>query len=764
MWVTRALCAASVALWVTLSGGGCEPSSAARNASPKGGPPAPTDNELADALPRHGAPLVRVGSVLWLARERALWRIPLPLGSAAPRSLLLDGTIVALASDAAGHLLVTLAAPGALVRLDERGTEVGRVPIAAARGFSVTSDGERALVATGAGEIVAVELATMRRAWSAPVGSHARDVVLDEEGRAWVAGAVGVSRVEGLQGEPQVTRQLEGALAPLFVRLSGGGWGVAHGALEGSTAAARAAGLTHAVSPVPLPRHARTAYTAGRTALLATDEAVLALDAALGVVSQRSTRAQGVACDAPRGLALSADARTAFVACGDGAVAAVGLFGAETVARVTLEARDGCEGVKVGPVAHEHLDTFGDAEQIHGWLRRYHCTHRDLTDLVEIGRTHQDRPILALFIGRGPRLGHDRPVFFINGAHHGSELMSSTFALDVIDQLLEHRHPAVPRWLKEDVVFVVVPLVNPDGNMASLRDKHLGRKNGLDGDGDGVREATEGVDLNRNYPFRWGALGEMASSSDIHSRYHRGPQPGSEPETRAIMRLAESERFVASISFHTGTLAVLAPYTIPLVKDPSPNEAWVVAEHIAKQMVGHPEGLVPVRKNLYPVDGTDQDWLRHEHGTLALLVEGAKHWRVKPDEKAKIVRSVRYAWTKLVDRYLEGAAVGGRVLDVMGRPLEAEIAFEEIYRPEKERWTSRCRDGRFDRYLSKGGQYTLVATLGGHRTTRSVVVRSDKRTRLDVTLPVLVVEPAVCPTLAGGESREALVIGVDDAK
>src|SRR5690606_35671994 len=113
---------------------------------------------------------------------------------------------------------------------------------------------------------------------------------------------------------------------------------------------------------------------------------------------------------------------------------------------------------------------------------------------------------------------------------------------------------------------------------------------------------------------------ETGSSSKIHNRYYRGPAPASEPETQAMMRLAQSERFAGSISFHTGTLAILAPYTIPRVKNPTPNEAWTVAEQIAKEITGHPEGLVPVKKNLYAVDGTDQDWFRNTHGTLALLV------------------------------------------------------------------------------------------------------------------------------------------------
>ena len=55
---------------------------------------------------------------------------------------------------------------------------------------------------------------------------------------------------------------------------------------------------------------------------------------------------------------------------------------------------------------------------------------------------------------------------------------------------------------------------------------------------------------------------------------------------------------------------------------------------LATPAVAHPQHLDDktqqpmkprVRRKLHSVEGTDQDWLRHTFGTLALLVEGA-HW------------------------------------------------------------------------------------------------------------------------------------------
>lgn len=734
--------------------GGCDPRPVV---SPRPGATSSASVSAADTpsaakAPVHGASIVVEREALLVADGDHLTRVPLPLGSAPPRRVAMGGDVEELVV-IGDEVLVTVREPGALVRVRRDDlSQQKRISMPEGAG-AIAVHGNRALIAAPEGKVVGIELGSFERAWTVDVPAP-RDIVIAERGdMAVVTHAVGVTRM--LLPSRKVTSVLPHALEPRVSHTADGAV-VAYGVLPASLEP-RAQVATVSQDAVGTPRsidaHVR-AFSASARDVAVTSNAVIEVGGALEVAQP---------CRDPRGVALSEDASRAFVLCRGGRILDVPLAGGEpktaSLAPPPTVAVS-CDGVTKGPVAPEHREKFGTADQIHDWLRRYHCNHPDLTDLIQIGTTHLGRPVMALVIGNAPRLGHDKPTFFINGAHHGSELMSSMFALDAIDKLLEDRHPAVPRWLREDVVFVVVPLVNPDGNMAYLKDKLLGRKNGRDTDGDGKRGHTDGVDLNRNYPFRWHSLGEQGSSSKIHSRYYRGPSPGSEPETQAVMRLAESERFAGSISFHTGTLAILAPYTIPKVKNPTPNEAWTVAEGIAKEITGHPEGFVPVKKNLYAVDGTDQDWMRNEHGTVALLVEGADNWLVDVRTRKKMVFWIRRSWVNLVDRYLDGAAVGGHVYDAVMRPIEADVSFAEIYRPEKESWTSRCRDGRFDRYLSKPGDYTLTVTLGEHEAKKTVSVRKEKRTKTNVVLPVLVTEPARCPTIWSSDEQPAKVMGV----
>jgi hypothetical protein len=713
--------------------------------------PHPSQAPVVAAPPIAGAELVKSGEALLLAREDAVWRVALPLGSSPPERHAMPGRVGELAL-VGGEVLATVAEPGLLLRLaadDLR--ELGRTTVPkGALGLAASGDGAVVLVASS-GKLTAVRGREV--AWSLDVPADARRVALDGDG-AYVAHASGLTRVDGLGGEPRA--RPFGASEALEPRFAARGDELFLGysvAADQALATARVDRLdaqgVHTGATAALPLRAMAAR--GHRLFVADDRDLVELDGKLEVVATRPTAVAGEACGDPRGVVLGDD--SAFVACGDGAIHALPLAGGESK-RVTLTPAPAspCTAADAPPNANEHMMRFGSAEEIHGWIRRYHCAHPDVTELSVIGKTHLGRPLYALTIGKRPYAG--KPTLLLNGAHHGSELMSSTFALDAIDRIL--KDPS-SRWVSE-LVFIVVPLVNPDGNYARLEGGLMGRKNGRDNDGDGKLGGADGVDLNRNYPFQWNHLGEsQQSSSEIHSRYYRGPEGGSEPEVRAMMRLAEIERFAASISFHTGTLAVLAPYTMPHLVDPVPNEALTVADDVARSILGHPEGGVPVRRNLYPVDGTDQDWLRYHHGTLALLVEAVRKWQVDVAKRTVIVNAIRSSWMTLADRYLDGPSLGGRVLDALGRPLEAEVSLAEVERPQKERWTSRCKDGRFDRYLAKAGTYTLrVALDGGAVLEEKVVV--DKHVERDIYLPLLVTEAARCPAIGSEGATPAKVI------
>ncbi len=137
-----------------------------------------------------------------------------------------------------------------------------------------------------------------------------------------------------------------------------------------------------------------------------------------------------------------------------------------------------------------------------------------------VGRSVQGRPIVATRYGDATS---DRIVLVV-GVIHGDERAG----LRII-RALRRRAPSV-----EGAQLWLIPTVNPDGLRAH------------------TRKNVHGVDLNRNFPYRW--RDHVAQSSG----YYPGPHPASEPETQAVMSFAERIHPTLSIWYHQPWGAVLA--------------------------------------------------------------------------------------------------------------------------------------------------------------------------------------------------------------
>jgi protein MpaA len=126
---------------------------------------------------------------------------------------------------------------------------------------------------------------------------------------------------------------------------------------------------------------------------------------------------------------------------------------------------------------------------------------------VVLGHSVEGRPIVAYEAGDP---GAARKELVV-GCIHGDERAGIAIA-----RRLEHASPVgLDLW--------IVPVLNPDGAAARTRGN------------------ARGVDLNRNFPWRWKPLGGLVYS---------GPRPLSEPESKVAYRLIRRLRPQVSIWFH----------------------------------------------------------------------------------------------------------------------------------------------------------------------------------------------------------------------
>ena len=358
-------------------------------------------------------------------------------------------------------------------------------------------------------------------------------------------------------------------------------------------------------------------------------------------------------------------------------------------------------------------------------LWAYHEENQGHSAVFQLGRTHRDTPIFALRIGLETK--EPKPSILIEGGHHGHELLSMLYVLHSIDTLLED----MPKRMLKRYDFWFVPAVNMDGLEVKLfRDstRQYGRKNGKNTDGTCLQNTHEGVDINRNYPFHWGEHGERGSKSDPMSSYYRGESAASEPEVQSMMELASRLHFVAALSFQTPGSSILVPYTSSRTKNPQPYVAWDIAKRISEG-VGtlHNDTTYRVRNRRFYAEGTFQDWLFHQFGTIAFLVEGTEH---NPETTTKIRQSVR-ATKKLLPLLMreleERPILRGVVQNERGDPVQASVHVRGYDVREGEVWKSRSNDGFFFRVLLDNGSYEVIVHADGYETLhQDCVVGKDE--------------------------------------
>lgn len=130
------------------------------------------------------------------------------------------------------------------------------------------------------------------------------------------------------------------------------------------------------------------------------------------------------------------------------------------------------------------------------------------------GNSVQGRPLTACILGNGEN------VTCIFGAFHGNERGT----VGVVEKLRACLKTHAQEM--ENCRVILVPCANPDGWNAN------------------TRANAHGVDLNRNFPFHW-----QAKAASKHT--NPGPNPASEPETQAIMRLLAKYKPSKVISLHS---------------------------------------------------------------------------------------------------------------------------------------------------------------------------------------------------------------------
>ncbi|GGW68573.1 zinc carboxypeptidase [Streptomyces lucensis JCM 4490] len=232
--------------------------------------------------------------------------------------------------------------------------------------------------------------------------------------------------------------------------------------------------------------------------------------------------------------------------------------------------------------------------------------HPGLTKVESIGRTVGGQDILALRLTRNAKKSADgaKPSVLYMSNQHAREWITPEMTRRLMHYYLDHygTDKRVRKIVDSTELWFVLS-ANPDGYDYTFRDSgtRLWRKNLRDVNGDGVIGTGDGVDLNRNFAYKWGYDDEGSSPSPTSETY-RGASPASEPETRALDGFEKRIGFRYAINYHSA--AELLLYGVGWqVATPTPDDV------LYKALAGTPgNSAVPgyrpqVSSELYTTNG-----------------------------------------------------------------------------------------------------------------------------------------------------------------
>lgn len=249
--------------------------------------------------------------------------------------------------------------------------------------------------------------------------------------------------------------------------------------------------------------------------------------------------------------------------------------------------------------------------------------HSDIMSVASIGKTYEGRDLWMVKLSDNVSREEEEPGVLFMGAHHGNEKPSYEVCLYFIEYMVEHyedNNLSDVRDAIDNTQIYILPMVNPDGVEAGTRKNRIPNYGSF-----GYKKdiTSIGVDLNRNYGYRWMRFFlllpfYLGSTSYLdESIVYRGKYPFSENETQAIQGFIDTHSITISISYHTYGKLVLYPWGYSFMA-PKDKPLFVsLCENIST--LNHYTSCQSIR--LYPTIGDACDWMYGTYGIYALTIE-----------------------------------------------------------------------------------------------------------------------------------------------
>uniref|UniRef100_A0A336KZP7 CSON001127 protein n=1 Tax=Culicoides sonorensis TaxID=179676 RepID=A0A336KZP7_CULSO len=247
-------------------------------------------------------------------------------------------------------------------------------------------------------------------------------------------------------------------------------------------------------------------------------------------------------------------------------------------------------------------------DDIHKYLDFIAKNNPDLVTTQTIGYSRENRTLKIV------RISNNNPgnkAIWIDGGIHAREWISPASVTFIINELIEEWEDK-PDYIRK-IDWYILPVTNPDGYEYSHTTDRLWRKSRANTS----YPQCKGVDLNRNYGYKWGGKGVSKSPC---TEIFGGTGGFSEPETKAIRDFLTglgTGKVAGSISFHSYGQYILYPWGYDRVVPPDHKDLETLAVEARQKMAqvsGNWYTVGPAAASLYPASGGSDDWAKGQMG------------------------------------------------------------------------------------------------------------------------------------------------------
>ncbi|MFD8644992.1 M14 family zinc carboxypeptidase [Streptomyces zaomyceticus] len=247
-----------------------------------------------------------------------------------------------------------------------------------------------------------------------------------------------------------------------------------------------------------------------------------------------------------------------------------------------------------------------------------------ITKVVSLGKTLKGQDILALKVSKGAQRAKDgsKPATLYMSNQHAREWITPEMTRRLLHHYLDGygKDERITRIVDTTELWFVLS-ANPDGYDYTHADpeNRQWRKNLRDNDGDGRITPGDGVDLNRNFSYKWGYDNE-GSSPDPADETFRGKGPMSEPETKAIDAFQKRIGFAYGINYHSAAQLLLYGVGWQVATD-TPDDVALKALAGTPQNSAVPGYRPQVSSELYITNGEADGHAANVNGTQMFTPE-----------------------------------------------------------------------------------------------------------------------------------------------